>query len=326
VSPSAKELYPSTEELVASWETLCLRAGGRCGQAGESVEGRAVPRFDFPSTAEGAPAVLLSSLIHGVEVIGSIALIETVRRMIDALEPDGALPFRLVVLPVVNPDGARHTVDRLRAGRWAFRRCNARGVDLNRNFARVAGMRSWHPFAGSRLRVSPHYIGPAAFSEPETRAVRAAADDVRPSLSLAFHSFGEMLLYPWAHKRSPHPETSRYLRLAQAFVGAQSRPYRVMPSISLYPVIGDMDDWLDATYGTRAFTVEVGRPGARVRDPGMLLQPFWWMNSTDVAGTVANVIPGVAALLAAAAQDEDFAAIGAASAVARRRAVELAAH
>jgi hypothetical protein len=186
-------------------------------------------------------------------------------------------------------------------------------------------MRSWHPFAGSRFRASPHYIGPEAFSEPETRAVRQTAEDARPFLSLAFHSFGEMLLYPWAHKRSPHPETSRYLRLARAFVAAQSRPYRVMPSISLYPVIGDMDDWLDAAYGTRSFTVEVGRPGARLQDLRLLLQPFWWMNPTDVGGTIANVVPGVAALLDAAEREEDFAAVLGDAAVSRRRAVELAA-
>lgn len=46
---------------------------------------------------------------------------------------------------------------------------------------------------------SDTHAGPSAFSEPETQALRnwfsANGDNVK--LYLTFHSYGEMMLYPW---------------------------------------------------------------------------------------------------------------------------------
>ena len=47
-------------------------------------------------------------------------------------------------------------------------------------------------------RHSPHYVGKCPMSEPETRALRDVALALRPRVSVGFHSFGELLLYPWA--------------------------------------------------------------------------------------------------------------------------------
>jgi hypothetical protein len=223
-----------------------------------------------------------------------------VRALLDGSGP----PRRLVVVPVVNPDGLARNLARLGAGRPALRRCNASGVDLNRNFPRVPGARSLHPFSGSGLPFSPHFRGPHPLSEPESRAVAALARDERPALSLAFHSFGGMLLYPYAHRRGHHPREAEYLALGAAFTAAQRRPYRVMPSFGLYPVIGDFDDWLDLELGALAFTVEVGRLDGRLLDPRRALQPFWWMNPTQLDDTVDDVAPAAAALVRAPGRAE----------------------
>ena len=73
----------------------------------------------------------------------------------------------LLLVRNLNPDGLqRHT------------RQNAHGVDLNRNSSQ--GRR----FLGGPTR---HYAGPRAFSEPETRAIRALILRVRPAVTVWYH-------------------------------------------------------------------------------------------------------------------------------------------
>src|SRR3954469_21925282 len=89
--------------------------------------------------------VLVVVCIHGNEPAG-IAIV----RALERAHPNADL----WLVPALNPDGlARGT------------RQNARGVDLNRNFA--AG---WRPFGPPG---SVYAAGPRPFSEPETRVARA---------------------------------------------------------------------------------------------------------------------------------------------------------
>jgi carboxypeptidase T len=238
--------------------------------------------------------VLFTAMIHGLELVGGVALHATIARILE--QPD---PPRLVVLPSVNPDGVARNLAKHRAGKNAARRSNAGGVDLNRNFDRVIDRRLYHPFSGSRLRISPHYVGPAPFSEPESRAVRDVALEVRPALSFAFHSFGNLLLHPWSHTKDPHPRTREYRALGDAFRGAQKTPYKVLQGYGFYPIAGDLDDWLDAHTDTLAFTVEVGRPSAEILHPRRLFDPFCWMSPVDPTAAVEDVVPGVVAAIVA---------------------------
>lgn len=294
--PSIFGPYLSHEAHVASCAAAC---GGVGRVAGTSVEGRPIHRFDV-GPRSGVP-ILLTGLLHGTEVIGSVALaalVETLRTG-DSEDADFVRSHaRVTVLPVVNPDAHAENMDRLARGRPAFRRGNARGVDLNRNFPEVAPLAAWHPFSGSRHRWSPHYVGPSPLSEPESRAVVAVADDVRPAVALGFHSFGDMLLYPWAHTRAPHPRRAHYRLLGAAFSAAlRGAPYVVDQATRLYPTSGDLDDWLDHRFGTDAFTVEVGTLDRRLVHPRRLLNPFSWMNPSEPAAVDDAVDRLVSALL-----------------------------
>jgi predicted deacylase len=264
--------------------------------AGRSVGGRPIRRFDFgPVTGD---AVLLTALVHGVELVGSLALLDILQVM--ALDPRADLlrHARLVVLPIVNPDALSANCARLRAGRRAYHRCNARGVDLNRNFPSQRSTFPLNPLGGSRWRSSPHYVGPRPLSEPETRALRDVVDDARPRVSIGFHSFGELLLYPWAFTAQPNPRRAHYERAGRAFArGLRRATYRVMQATEWYPTVGDMDDWLDAEYGTLAFTVEVSRPLRRLRNLRHLSNPFAWSNPVEVGPAVYGMAPGVDALV-----------------------------
>jgi carboxypeptidase T len=294
--PSPWHDYHDAEGFDKAWIALAGDAGGRTTLAGTSVEGRPIRRFDF-GAASGAP-VLFTGLVHGVELVGSVALLEFVRSVVADAGSELLRHARLVVVPVVNPDALHANCARIGAGRRAYQRCNARGVDLNRNFPRLLDRMPLNPLGGSRWRRAMHYVGPHPLSEPETCALRDVVDEVRPRVSVGFHSFGELLLYPWAFTGRPNPRRNIYERAGRAFVDAlRGASYRVMQATDWYSTVGDLDDWLDAEYGTLAFTVEVSRPMRRLSNLRHLSNPFAWSNPVEVAPAVTGVARGVEALV-----------------------------
>ena len=77
--PSHVGDYPDAAELERSWRDLAA-VWGRSSVAGTSVEGRPLPRYEFGRA--DAPAVLLTGLVHAVELIGSVALLDSVRHVV----------------------------------------------------------------------------------------------------------------------------------------------------------------------------------------------------------------------------------------------------
>jgi protein MpaA len=110
------------------------------------------------------PVIAIGS-IHGDESMG-LEVVERLRNSPDI--PEG---LNLWVIPTVNPDGLAASV-----------RGNARGVDLNRNFATD----DWQ-FVGQG---SEKYSGEAAASEVETRAVQQFVLEQQPLLVVWWHQFG----------------------------------------------------------------------------------------------------------------------------------------
>ena len=288
--------YPDAESLEEKWLHLAAQAGARCGVAGKSVEGRPILRFDLGST--DGPAVLLTGLVHGVELVGALALYDFVRQVAEGSFGELLRHAHLVVLPIVNPDALHANSARLARGQRAYQRCNARGVDLNRNFPRQGSGMPLNPLGGSRWRFSPHYVGPHDLSEPESRALRDVADEIRPRVSLGFHSFGELLVYPWAYTSRPNPRREAYEQAGRAFRDQlRVADYRVMQATEWYRTVGDLDDWLDAEYGTLAFTIEVSRPMRYLANLRRASNPFAWLNPVEVTPEVSGIAPGVDVLL-----------------------------
>ena len=154
-------MAPSLAGLLAS---LALAAGGghavhRTTVIGHSVEGRAIHVIE--NGTPGQPRVLVVGCIHGNECAG-MAIIRALRRRSPPKHAD------LWLVPTLNPDG-----------RAAGTRQNARGVDLNRNFA--AGW-THHGAPGST-----YYSGPSPFSEPETQAARRLVTAIRPKVTIWYH-------------------------------------------------------------------------------------------------------------------------------------------
>jgi hypothetical protein len=301
--PVLGDVYPvSDDALLGRFRNAAQALGAAERIQALSVQGRPIPRFDFGTP--GQPVVMMTALMHGVEVIGALALLDVLENLsaeIGAVGTSLLANSHFVVLPIVNPDALASNLVRHGRGDRAWQRCNANGVDLNRNFPRLCTRRSFHPLSGSRFRASPYYSGPEPFSEPESRAVRDVASSLRPRVSLAFHSFGNLLLYPWAYTSSRNPRTESYRGLGEELLKGVTRyPYALRQARSLYSMVGEMDDWLDAELGTLSFTVEVSRPKFALKTFGRLFNPFHWMNPERIAEVVKDLTPGVCALLGTA--------------------------
>uniref|UniRef100_A0AAG5DCV8 Peptidase M14 domain-containing protein n=1 Tax=Anopheles atroparvus TaxID=41427 RepID=A0AAG5DCV8_ANOAO len=189
------------------------------------------------SAKKRRPSVFIMAGAHGNQWIGPAVATWLLQRLLDASNSSEVLPeletvrsYDWYVLPVANPDGYEysHEHDRMwsksrsrpdhrpppgfgqalltSALSWwntqstATRHPEARpeeacyGVDLDHNWAY-----RWQDTSGSsRSECSTSYAGPAAFSEPETRAVRdflhTGRRNVRIFLSL--QAYGQSLRYP----------------------------------------------------------------------------------------------------------------------------------
>ncbi|MGR4880450.1 M14 family metallopeptidase [Streptomyces sp. LARHCF249] len=137
-----------------------------------------------------------------------------VRRILEELD--------VVVFPLVNPDGRRHSqsVD----PDWRRNRNPAQsggdpaaiGVDINRNFDFLFDFETaFHPLAPVRVSNDPAaqnqtYQGPEPFSEPETRNVRWLIDHfVRTRWYVDVHSYTQAMLYVWGDDNNQSNDPTR---------------------------------------------------------------------------------------------------------------------
>lgn len=200
---------------------------------GASAQGRVLNAYYFGS---GATTVLYTGAIHGNEVSTKLLM----DRWIDELEAKArSIPagVRVVVVPMINPDGyARGT------------RTNAHNVDLNRNFATSDWQQDIttvnnQPFPGGG--------GASAMSEPETKAIAALAQALRPKLILSYHSIGGMVAANQAGN-------SNSLAAAYASRSGYSNITGQSDSAFEYSISGTADDWYAQALGVPSLLIELG--------------------------------------------------------------------
>lgn len=221
--------YPTLDAVLDEARNL-----GEASVIGHSVQGRELLAVDLGG--EG-PLVTVTAGLHGLEFIGVQVALEVLRR--------GPLAgTRLVVLPVLNPDGYARTVDCGGDARVRDLRKNARGVDLNRNFPLPGGApHSGLPFSGGKQPDSPTYRGPAPLSEPESAAVAAWMQQHRPHAASNQHSFMGVLIPARVKRRA---DWSGYTALCRSFRAAQQGVrvgYRRLASPLFDVFTGELEDW-----------------------------------------------------------------------------------
>jgi hypothetical protein len=246
--------------------------------------------IDPPGGPVARTGALVIAGIHAMEHVGVATAVALLERATSVATPWRDQP--LAVMPMVNPDGFRAVEAGLARGVRRFWRANARGVDLNRNFAV-----GWDPRYVLN-RIGLFAPGDAALSEPESRAVDALCARARPRHAVSLHAFGDWIFLPYAGTRRAPPGLARMQEIARAMAGAQPhRPYRVVQLARrsrLFQARGaEIDHFLDR-HGALSFLVEIGA-GPRLREPSTWLEPYGWFTppAALLERDVANVVPAL---------------------------------
>lgn len=167
----------------------------------------------------------------------------------------------LFFVPVVNPDGYVYNeqTDPNGGGFWRKNRRpnggNCFGVDLNRNYSFGYGNNN----GSSSDPCSETYRGPAAFSEPETQAIRDLLANINPVIAFSTHTYAERFLNPYGYIAEA-PEYDVYSEFASDFVSGSSYLYGITSEMLGYFSSGTTRDYLHSE-GTYAWTPELGADG-----------------------------------------------------------------
>jgi carboxypeptidase T len=216
---------------------------------GTSVEGRPIHALvvtDLSRPLGTRPAVFYNALTHAREPAGMQALLYFLSGLIQGYGTDPEITYlvrerEMWFVPVVNPDGYESNYNTwLQTGAYGMVRKNSHGVDLNRNFGYAWG---YDNVGSSSKHGAETYRGPAPFSEPETQALRdfCIAKDFVTAENI--HTFGELCLYPWSDIYPGAPDSSDFIRLADARM--QGVGYRCGQSTRiLYSANGVATDWM----------------------------------------------------------------------------------
>jgi len=241
---------------------------------GSTLDGRTIWALRIGGTRSDATPMLIDGTLHAREWIAAMVTTCVADRLVRGYDRDPAIrefvdSTELWVVPVVNPDGYQYTWSKDRY--WRKNRRDGSGVDLNRNFSV-----GWGGSGSSGLKRSETYRGARAFSELESSALRDLAKRERISLHVDFHTYGQLLLYPWTHSDTPTKDHARYGAigddLASAIFAAHGQRYRLIRGVELYPAAGTMTDWMYGEAGATSFTIEL-RPGGRGGRGGFVLPP-----------------------------------------------------
>jgi protein MpaA len=213
-----------------------LLEGWRVEEYGRSRDGVALRAFR--PAAGGSVDGLLIAAQHGEEAVTALLA----RRLLERVSGDAT---RWVIVPVANPDGLINGT-----------RQNAAGVDLNRNFPattwRSDDSLTYPPGIEQERRVIENRTnrsspGEQPGSEPETRALMALVECLRPPLVIDLHSPLELVL----------PRGNVPPAVAESLSRAAGLP--VVDDVG-GPCPGAFDDWL-VDVGIPAIVYEVEHAG-----------------------------------------------------------------
>ncbi|HET7790080.1 MAG TPA: M14 family zinc carboxypeptidase [Gemmatimonadales bacterium] len=235
---------------------------------GATLEGRPILAVKIGDGADSPsrPNVLVMATHHAREWISTEVAMKLIRWIADSLSRPLLAQRDIWVIPVENPDGYQFTFDSVRLWR-KNRRPNldgSFGVDPNRNYPMFWG---YDNLGSSGVTSSETYRGQSAGSERETQAIVAFHAAHPPVVSISYHSYSGLVLYPYGFKDGELTADDPVFR---ALAGNDLAPavrdslpnstlayYHPGPSWNLYPTNGEYTEWAYRAHGTLAFTPEM---------------------------------------------------------------------
>jgi len=230
---------------------------------GTTVEGREIPTVRISTVKESPTAgVLFMGSHHAREHLSTEVPMLLVKHLIDNYNQDPEITKLIntrdiVIAPLINPDGAIYDIEGRQYHVWRKNMYKIHnrtlGVDLNRNYSF-----SWGGEGSSSEPASDIYHGESAFSEPESTAIKNFIEN-NPHIKviLSFHTFSELILYPWGHQYTGVGGDDQAVFEKMATTMAQWNGYTPKQSSGLYITSGGTCDWAYGEHGIFCFTFEL---------------------------------------------------------------------
>ncbi|TET33711.1 MAG: PKD domain-containing protein [Planctomycetota bacterium] len=228
---------------------------------GYSVEGReihVVKISDNVFTDEDEPVVHFDAQHHAREIMTPEVIIDICEQLLTSYGSiqevtDWIDNYEIYLIPCVNPDSVVAVFD----NNWNIRK-NARGVDLNRNYPADWG----NPDGSSDNSSWSTYHGPFPASEPEVQTVMAQAFGTRPAAAITFHTYSNIVLYPYSSPGLSQTSQENYIlefsnSIAMNMIRDVGGPYDCAQTL-WYNASGVTFDWFYRDIGTFCALVEVG--------------------------------------------------------------------
>ena len=254
---------------------------------GTSFQGRPLDGVEIGENVndpeDGRPVSLVVAVHHAREWPAAETAMEYAHHLVQSYGKDQRVTellrkARVVVVPLINPDGfvytrgAFDTQDSTEytalaaTGSQAYRRknCNGQfpspmtpcesqhGVDPNRNYG--AG---WGGKGASASPDSQTYRGSGPFSEPETQAVQKFGQTRQITNMITLHNVAALVLRPPGRSSDGlAPDEERLKALGDKMQSVTG--YRSQYGWQLYDTSGTTEDWFYAAFGTFGYTIEIG--------------------------------------------------------------------
>jgi carboxypeptidase T len=234
---------------------------------GKSAEGRDIWCLRLSKTAKSdaaaaAPGSVMIGGHHAREHLSVEIPLLFARWLADNKDKSdvkAALDSRdIFIIPMLNPDGAEYDIQN---GSYRYWRKTTRklpggemGVDLNRNYSYL-----WGQGGSSADPDDETYMGPSAFSEPETQALKQLFDThANIATCNAYHSYGRVIYYPWSGA-SADIANAQDLAAHKAIAKKMGEftGYTPRKSSDAYISTGDMNDWSYDAHHVFSFTTEL---------------------------------------------------------------------
>jgi carboxypeptidase T len=271
----------------------------RLQQIGTSLQGRAIWALlisDTPAvndvTGLSKPSLVFDGVHHAREIMTAEVVMDVADTLLGKSSTDTHIQnivhnWQVWIVPMLNVDGSNivFSKDSMWRKNAHADQNNIYGVDINRNYDY-----KWAGCNGSSSDLSAQdYHGAAAASEPETKAMQNFMTSLQPTSSLSYHSFSELILYPYGC-RMVTPENALVQKIAGELAAllptddgtdhyAPGTPWEL-----LYDVDGSSMDYFYAKFGTLSYVFEVNQefqPNFSLRDPTVAKHRNAWLYFID---------------------------------------------
>jgi carboxypeptidase T len=240
------------------------------------------------------PSMLVDGMHHAREIMTPEIVVDIAEVLLRGAQVENTRVLEFLrewnvwLVPMVNVDG--NQIVWTKDNWW---RKNARGaggkvwgVDINRNYPFLFGQCD----GSSASRSAQDFHGDSPASEPETQALLGLAEFVQPTVYLSYHSYSEIILFPFGCAREITSEDSYYRKVSADL--AQYLPTDAgngfynfgTPWELLYSVDGDSMNTMYARYGAFSLTIEVNQefqPSYDLRAPTLRKNRIAWQRLID---------------------------------------------